>query len=504
MTHALDVIRSVLINLLVIGAILAVLYVLVMAWRAGRRRQLVVAEWLNSTGHSNLDGATRGLTQLARQSIDSELRFVGEGREKLYKALRGTGRRGRRRRLASRVQHRLDNNLNELLAATREVAPQQAQPAVQLITMLVSRPRGLLVSGILQYRAGPRWGVSFDVLRVDTNRSLASETFWGEPTALAPASGDTEQGQPDSQPADVSMIHERILDLLAPAARWVAIQLVMQSTFPRGARGREKGLDRLISGALYAQSAEDFPDFDGIFRRLALQDLRDAAAALKEVPRDLAALADSLDLLATDAAEAAAAAGAAAEAAKAAGTSAADIYELAHKQYARALHALGAMPSPSTVAAEGVADAVAEIFELAHKHYDRALRALGAMPSPSTVKDRQSPPEDPLVQRIRVRQATSWLDSELEDPLRDAYSWLNKGGPVITPQMPVDDSYDAAKLYTLAAELDSDPDQAREWRQRAAQLLDRDPKLWARAERDDFPVEKLQKALASNAQPPAS
>ena len=38
---------------------------LVMAWRAGRRRQLVVAELINSTGHSDLDGVMRGLTQLA-------------------------------------------------------------------------------------------------------------------------------------------------------------------------------------------------------------------------------------------------------------------------------------------------------------------------------------------------------------------------------------------------------------------------------------------------------
>jgi hypothetical protein len=468
MTHALDVIRSTLVNLLVIGAILAVIFVLVMAWRAGRRRQLVVAELLNSTGYSELDGVTRGLTQLARQRIDLELRVVAERREKLYRALRGaesdpagSGGRGRRSQLApARVQQRLDNNLDQLLTAAREVAPQQAQPAVQFMTVLVSRPRGLLVSGILQCRAGPRWGVSFDVLRVDTNRSVASHTLW-ESTAQASASGDREQGQPDSRPTDADMTHERILALLAPAGRWVAIQLVMQSVFPRGARGQEKGLDRLLSGVLYWQSAEGSPKFADIFRRLAWQDLRDAAETLKEVPLPLAALADTLDLLAakTQDAEVAAAF---------VGTSAAEIYELAHKQYARALHALGAMPSPSMA------------------------------------KDQQGPPEDPVVQRIRVRQAISWLASGLPDPRHDTFRWIKAGGPDITTQMSADDLYDAASLYALAARDSGERPQGKTAALRLLQALHRDPKLWAQAERDGYPVAELRAALANNAQPPAS
>src|ERR1039457_247496 len=286
MANDLDVLRSALINLLFIVVILAVLSVLVVAWKAGRRRQLVVAELVNSTGHSDLDGVTRGLTQLARQRIDSELRVVSERREFLYTALRGdtrgsadsTGRRRRDQKVPAHLQQRLDDHLDQLLTAAREVAPAQAQAAVHFITVLVSMPRGLLVSGILQCRgsAGPRWGVSFDVLRIDGNRSVASQTFW-EPIAQPVASGHQEQAQPDRRPADADMTHERILALLAPVGRWVAIQLVIQSTFPGGARGREMGLDRLLSGMLYSQSADGSPGFGAVFRRLALADLRDAA-----------------------------------------------------------------------------------------------------------------------------------------------------------------------------------------------------------------------------------
>jgi hypothetical protein len=309
MAHSLDVIRSVLVDLLVIGAVLAVPIVLVMVWRAGRRRQLVVTELLNSTGQSDLDGVTRGLTQLARQRIDAELLIVSEGRERLYKALweagsdhpdsgrvGGLGRFGRRGQPApGRVQQRLDDRLDQLLTATREAAPKQAQAAVQFLSVLVSRPRGLLVSGLLQCNgtAMLQWGVSFDVLRVDTNRSVASETFW-EPAAPAAADGDTEQAQPDGPRIDAGRT-ERILALLAPAGRWVAIQLVMQSVFPDGAHGGEKGLDRLLTGMLYSRSTGGYPGFSPFFQRLALTELRDAAKVL-DVPIRLAALADTLNL----------------------------------------------------------------------------------------------------------------------------------------------------------------------------------------------------------------
>jgi hypothetical protein len=148
MVSTLDVIRSALVDLLIIGAILVVALVLVMAWRASRRGQLVVAELINSTGHSDLDGVTRGLTQLARQRIDAELPFVDERRKFIFNLLRDTAHHGidrtdsggRTNQALERVQERFDDRMHELLTASRDVAPKQAQPAVQFLTLLVSRP----------------------------------------------------------------------------------------------------------------------------------------------------------------------------------------------------------------------------------------------------------------------------------------------------------------------------------------------------------------------------
>ena len=74
--RVLDVTSMALVRLLIIAAVLAVPVLLVMAARAGRVWRLVVAEITNSTGDPGLDGTTPGLTQLARQRIDAEIRVV--------------------------------------------------------------------------------------------------------------------------------------------------------------------------------------------------------------------------------------------------------------------------------------------------------------------------------------------------------------------------------------------------------------------------------------------
>jgi hypothetical protein len=470
MLHILDVIRSALVDLLTIGVALAVLYVLIMAWKTGRRRQLVVTELLNSTGHSDLDGVTRGLTQLARQSIDAEMLVVSERREELSNALRETasdhpgpsrwrrlvryGKRGQP--TPGRAQQRFDDQLDQLLTATRDAAPKEAQPAVQFLTVLVSRPYGWLVSGLLQRRdtAELRWGVSFDVLRVDTHTPMASETFWEQPTA---ADGDTEQAQPHSPPIDAGPT-QRIMALLKPAGRWLAIQLVMQSVFPDGAHGPEKGLDRLLSGMLYSMSLGGYPGFDCFFHQHALAELRDAAKALDEVPIRLAALADTFDELAASAKDAAPGV-----------SNPADIYREAHVQYARALQALEASTTDT----------------------------------------------DPAVQHNRIQQAISWLNSGLPEPQDKAFRWLEADGPDLTRQLPSDDLYDAAGLYALAANIRND----RQFGEQAVKLLRQalaldadtpDRKLWAQAEKErplaGVPIETLAEGLPDKAHtaPPLS
>jgi hypothetical protein len=212
--------------------------------------------------------------------------------------------------VTERVQQRLDDSIGELMSVAREVMPGPARPAVQLLTALVARPRGLVVSGIVQSRGrvdAGRLGISLDVLELDGNRSLSSQTFW-EPAVTEGLSAS-----------------ERVIALLGPTARWAAIRLVVQSVFPRGARGAEQGLDHVLSGVLYAQSAEAFADHADVFRRRAAEALEQAAELLPSAPLPLAALADTFDRLAA-----------------ASPDRSASLYAQAHAQYDRALDAMTA------------------------------------------------------------------------------------------------------------------------------------------------------------------
>jgi hypothetical protein len=432
--HALDVANAVLVRVLIIAAVLAVLGVLAAAWHAARRWRLVVTELTNSTGQPHLDTVTPGLTQLARQRIDREIRIVSERREALSAALTGTGPAaghapGSSHLAASRtppaqVEQRLDDSLAQLLSATRDVTPKQAQPAIQLLAMLVSRPRGLLVAGILQQRGGvaeARLGVTFDVLRPDGNQSVASQTFWEPLPAMADAGADPEAGRGSAQ--------ERLIGLFGPAARWVAIQLVVNTVFPRGAQGREKGLDRLLSGMLFQQSVAAYPGYAATFRHRAVEDLSDAAGLLAESPwPPLAALADTLDWLATD--------------------------------------------EPGRAG-----DEKTMTYERAHAQYTRAVAAI----------ERMTPPDPGLLQRYRVRQAISWLASGLPAPRQLALQWLATDSPGSPAASSASDLYGMACLYALAAEAAEHP----EWRNRAACFLVRalaadapSRRLWKKAQND--------------------
>jgi len=425
-----------LVDLLVVLAAIAVPLVLLAAWRRGRRLQLMLAGFVNSTGDASLDPVMIGLTHLARQKVDMEIRVVSQRRDQLRAALAGrspsvlasahateprtaaataatpSGRElgnrivsVRRRIVAAiaarrpvpnsarraagveRVQDRLGTGLAELLGAAREVAPDRARAAFELLSAMVSQPRGLAVSGILQGRGAvgtPRFGVSIEVRRLADDRSTDSATFW-EPEPIVTASEAASLGSGAGQAAPGSA--ERALALLAPAARWAAVRLVVQSVFPHGARADEQGLDRLLSGMLLAQSVDAFPGQEALFRQAAADDLLEAAESLAGLPLHLAALADTLDRLAASA------------------RPDTTLYQVAHRQYARAVDSLS----------------------------------------------RTTPPMPALLERYRVREATSWLDSGLDGPGQRARAWLRDAPPQLPDDAPAPNLYDAACLYALAA-----------------------------------------------------
>jgi hypothetical protein len=464
--HVLDVTSAAVVRLLIIAAILAIPVLLAVAWRSGRRWRLVVAELVNSTGDPKLDGVAAGLTQLARQRIDIEIGRVSERRDLVRAVLSGVpgftgipgspdpGVQGGARRAGiparlrrdarrsgsppARVQRRLDDSWVKLLSAARDVAPQQAQPAVQLLILLVSRPRGLMVAGIMQRRgdiAVPRFGVTFDVLHLDGSTSVASQTFW------EPEAEPGHHGGPGGAAAHDRSPQERLLGLFGVAARWVAIQLVVHTVFPHGASRRERGLDKVLLGTLMLQSVTVYPPHAAVFRLRAKQALGEAAGLLARSPKPrphlLAGLADGLDQLA------------AAEA------------------------------DPATRPRPGQPDGYAR----AHAAYAQAIAAI----------ERLRPPDPGLLRRYQVRQAICWLASAQSGPCGQAISWLS--GPDMTAPKPetATDRYDLACLYALASEVPTAADAHPDWRATAARYL-------VRALACDLPAKTLWLAAAQDPQ----
>ena len=386
LSHELHVVSSALVDLLLIGVIASIPLLLARLWLASRQQQLIVTEPINSTGLDGLTGTTLGLAQLIRQRVDQEIRVVATRRDSLHEALQGAARvEGSRRSAPARVRQRLDTSVSDLLSATREVAPQQAQPAIQLLTALMVRPRGLQVATVIQLRGkadSPTLGLSLEVQTLAAQDSIAAQTFW------EPAPGESAE----------EALPERVIRLVAPAARWAAIELVVQSVFLGRTRRSMRGLDRLLTGILLAQTAQATDAFTGnAFRRQAVDELTEATEVMHGSPLRRAAAADALDRIASTWAERA-----------------------------------------------------PELYALAHQQYDLVVTALSRLPS-----------ERELWQRYYVREATSWLASGLRAARNQALQRLTTAPPDLSESGSAADLYDAACLYALAAEAVADDSQYR-------------------------------------------
>ena len=105
------------------------------------------------------------------------------------------------------------------------------------------------------------------MLRLDGSTSVASKTFW---------EAEDGPGRHGGAAADDTSPQERLLGLFAVAARWVAIQLMVHTVFPHGARRRKRGMDKVVLGMLLRQSADGFQGHEAEYRRLAAQALGEA------------------------------------------------------------------------------------------------------------------------------------------------------------------------------------------------------------------------------------
>jgi hypothetical protein len=281
-------VTSTVIALLSLLAVGVLGYGLVRAIRVNRRTQIVVTDIVAPSGYAELAEAAM-LSSVARQYVQRQIRdqrsqIVRVGKEILFPASRELEPQLDDAAVQHRIQSVASDSTDTLLKALRAMAPDTADRFLGLFSVILPPPRGVSV-GMAMIRRGTaaarQLGISVDIARLD-GRPLASEIFWESPHALPAASA----AQPGST--------ERILGLLEPVTRWIAVRLVLDlMVYPRRrvTRQTREGLPQLLAGGLFLQSMRDFPHQALTFGEQARTELEQARPLLPQIPLPVTTLA---------------------------------------------------------------------------------------------------------------------------------------------------------------------------------------------------------------------
>ncbi|SRR6266567_1285468 len=278
---------STVVALLLLIAVVVLGYGLVRAIVMNRRPQIILADLVASAGSAELAEAVT-LSPVVRQYVQRQINDQRAQITRIGKEILAPASRELELQLdgaaVDQVQRAARDSIGTLMAALRAVAPDTADRFLGLFTVILPPPRGVSVGvALLQRGAGTsqRVGASIEIVRLD-GRPLASEIFW-EPL---PALPDTPAVQPGST--------ERILSLLEPVTRWIAVRLVlalMVSPRRRVTRPARQGLRRLLVGGLFLQAMRDFPDQALTFGEQACAELEQARRLLSGSPLPVTTLA---------------------------------------------------------------------------------------------------------------------------------------------------------------------------------------------------------------------
>jgi hypothetical protein len=278
---------STIVALLLLIAVVVLVYGLIRAIVMNRRPQIIVADLTAPAGNAELAEAvtlSSVVRQYAQRQInDQRAQITRIGTEILAPASRELELR-MDDAAVDQIQHAARDSIGTLLAALRAVAPDSADRFLGLFTVILPPPRGVSVGvALLQRGAGaaPRVGVSVEIVRLN-GRPLASEIFW-EPLPALP-------GTPAAQPGST----ERILSLVEPVTRWIAVRLLLElmvSPRRRVTRPTREGLRHLLVGGLFLQAMRDFPDQALTFGEQACAELDDARRLLPGIPLPVTTLA---------------------------------------------------------------------------------------------------------------------------------------------------------------------------------------------------------------------
>jgi hypothetical protein len=283
-----DNITSTVIALLSLIAVVVLGYGLVRAIVMNRRPQIVVADLVAPDGSAELAEAAT-LSSVLRQYVqrqiyDQRTQITRIGEDVIANASGELELQVDDDTALDQIQRAASDSIATLQAALRAVTPDTADRFLGLFSAILPPPRGVSVSvGLIQRGTGAaqRVGASVEVVRLD-GRPLASEIFWEPLPALRETS------------ADQAGITERILALLEPVTRWIAVRLVltlMVSPRRRVGRPARQGLRQLLVGGLFLQAMREFPDQALTFGEQACAELERARRLLPQLPLPVETLA---------------------------------------------------------------------------------------------------------------------------------------------------------------------------------------------------------------------
>ena len=252
-----------------------------------RRPQIVVSDLVAPSGAAELAEAAT-LSSVLRQYVQRQINDQHAQITRIGKEIIAPASRELELKVdgaaVDQIQRAASDSIATLQAALRAVAPDTADRFLGLFSAILPPPRGLSVGvGLIQRGTGAaqRVGASVEVVRLD-GRPFASEIFW-QPL---PASPNSAAPQPGST--------ERILSLLDPVTRWIAVRLVltlMVSPRRRVTRQARQGLRQLLAGGLFLQAMRDFPDQALSFGEQACTELEQARLLLPQIPLPVETLA---------------------------------------------------------------------------------------------------------------------------------------------------------------------------------------------------------------------
>lgn len=276
-----------IIALLSLIAIVVLGYGLVRAIAMNRRPQIILAELTAPAGNAELADAVT-LSPVARQCVQRQISDQRAQITRIAKEVLAPASTELELRIddavVDQVQRAARDSIGTLLAALRAMTPDTADRFLGLFSVILPPPRGVSVGLALMTRgkdATRRAGISVEIVRLD-GHLLASEIFW-EPESRLP---DLAARQTDST--------ERILSLLEPVSRWIAVRLVlalMVSTRRRVNRPSRLGLGHLLAGGLFLQAMRDFPDQALTFGEQACTELEHARRLLARIALPVTTLA---------------------------------------------------------------------------------------------------------------------------------------------------------------------------------------------------------------------